>query len=82
LVNVIGIIGAFLLAICGIPQAVLSIKSKHSSGVSLGFLLMWGIGEILVFLYVIMTSMDLILLINYFFNIILVAIILYYKKND
>ena len=40
---------------------------------------MWLSGEVLVLAYVAITNPDLILMSNYVFNIVLVAIIAYYK---
>jgi len=79
IVNIIGAIGSAMLAICGLPQAIQSVKSKSSSGISSSFLILWGVGEILVILYVLNTTKDTILLINYIFNIIIVGIIAFYK---
>lgn len=79
IVELIGIIGATMLALCGLPQAVKSFQDKHSDGLSWGFLLMWGIGEILVLFYVLMTSADLILITNYVVNLIIGGVIVYYK---
>lgn len=75
----IGVIGAILLALCGVPQAIKSVKDKHSYGISWWFILMWFGGEIFVLIYVVLTSCDWILISNYIMNILLIIIILYYK---
>lgn len=51
----------------------------NSDGVSSLFIAMWLSGEVLVLAYVAITNPDLILMSNYVFNIVLVAIIAYYK---
>jgi uncharacterized protein with PQ loop repeat len=74
----IGWLGSILLAFCGLPQAVESIKTKSSEGLTWGFIGMWFIGEIMTFIYI-LPKMDLPLLFNYTANIIFLAIIIYYK---
>jgi uncharacterized protein with PQ loop repeat len=82
IITLIGILGSLLLAVCGLPQAIQSFKTKTSSGVNGAFLFMWGIGEILLLVYVLGTTKDPILLLNYMFNIILIGVIAYYKIKD
>jgi len=78
--ELIGYIGSIMLAICGLPQAIESFKTKSSEGLTWGFLALWFFGEILTFAYV-LPKMDLPLLINYSANIIFLLIILYFKIN-
>lgn len=78
-VELAGIIGSIMLAICGLPQAVQSVKNKSSGGVNSLFLWLWGVGEILMIIYVSKTIKDPILLVNYLLNLIIVGIIAYYK---
>ena len=79
MIDYIGILGSILLAICGAPQCYTSFKTKNSDGVSALFLWLWGVGEILILIYVMCTTMDPILIVNYVFNLIVVGIIAYYK---
>ena len=74
----IGWIGSILLAFCGLPQAIESIKTKSSEGLTWGFIGMWFIGEICTFVYILPT-LNLPLLFNYTANIIFLAIIIYFK---
>ena len=74
----IGCIGSILLAFCGLPQSVESIKTKSSEGLTWGFIGMWFIGEICTFIYILPT-LNLPLLFNYTANIIFLAIIIYFK---
>jgi uncharacterized protein with PQ loop repeat len=74
----IGWIGSLLLALCGLPQAIESFKNKHSNGLTWGFILMWFIGEICTFVYII-PKMDFPLLVNYSANICFLIIIIYFK---
>jgi uncharacterized protein with PQ loop repeat len=76
----VGWIGSILLAFCGLPQAIESYKTKNSDGLTWGFVLMWFVGEICTFIYII-PKMDLPLLFNYSANIMFLIIIIYYKIN-
>jgi uncharacterized protein with PQ loop repeat len=76
--EIIGYIGSIMLAICGLPQAIESYKTKSSEGLTWGFILLWFFGELFTFAYV-LPKMDLPLLINYSVNIIFLIIILYFK---
>lgn len=74
----IGWIGSILLAFCGLPQAWESYKTKSSAGLTWGFLIMWGVGEIFTIVYII-PKWHWPLIFNYTANIIFVSIIVYYK---
>jgi uncharacterized protein with PQ loop repeat len=76
----VGWLGSILLAFCGLPQAIESYKTKNSDGLTWGFVLMWFVGEICTFVYII-PKMDLPLLFNYSANIMFLIIIIYYKIN-
>lgn len=80
LIDVIGWVGATLLAICSIPQTLLSIKQKHSDGVSSLFLMLWYFGTLLTGIYVaVETSSNYPLMANYLINFIMLQVIVYYK---
>jgi len=83
--EIIGWIGSLLLAVCALPQAILSYRQKHSEGISHGMLFLWGLGELFVLAYVVW-KMDLPLIVNYGANLIMILIIGYYKyfptQND
>jgi len=74
----LGWMGSVMLAFCGLPQAVESWRTKSSSGVTWGLLVMWGIGEVLTLLYV-LPRMELPLLFNYATNLVFLCVIGYYK---
>ena len=76
--EIMGWLGSICLAICGLPQAWQSFKDKHSHGISWGFVLLWAFGEIFALAYV-YDKLDLPLLLNYATNILILAVILYYK---
>lgn len=75
---ILGWLGSICLAICGVPQAWMSYREKHSEGISWGFLLLWAFGELFALAYV-YDKLDLPLLVNYAVNILIVGVILYYK---
>jgi uncharacterized protein with PQ loop repeat len=79
MIELIGTIGAIMLALCGLPQAIASIKQGHSDGISTSFIALWLVGEILLIIYVGATNPDFILMANYAFNIVPVGIIAFYK---
>jgi uncharacterized protein with PQ loop repeat len=74
----IGWIGSILLAFCGLPQAIESYKTKNSDGLTWGFLIMWGVGELFTIAYII-PKWHWPLIFNYTANIIFISIITYYK---
>ncbi|MBN1215509.1 MAG: PQ-loop repeat-containing protein [Candidatus Lokiarchaeota archaeon] len=75
-IEVIGWIGAFLLATCGLPQMYKSIKTKNFQGLSLLFILWWGFGELFTLYYIIEKAFRWPLLFNYMINITVVFVIL------
>ena len=81
MIELIGWIGSICLALCGLPQAILSIKTKSSKGISLGMLILWQLGECTTLIYII-AHRNYPLLLNYIFNIIIVSIIFYYKIKE
>jgi uncharacterized protein with PQ loop repeat len=74
----IGWIGSILLAFCGLPQAIESYRTKNSDGLTWGFLIMWGVGEIFTVVYII-PKWHWPLIFNYVANLVFISIILYYK---
>jgi len=78
MLEIIGWLGGFMLAICGAPQAWKSYKDGHSYGISWGFIGLWFWGEVFVLIYILPTGL-LPLILNYTFNILIGSIILWYK---
>ena len=66
------------MAICGVPELVRTVRDKRCH-IGWGMLLSWYIGEILVFIHILTGIKDKALLTNYFFNIAIISIMLYYK---
>jgi uncharacterized protein with PQ loop repeat len=77
--EIVGWLGAILLAVCGAPQALKSIRDGHSRGISSSFLTLWLGGE-LCFLYSTVAKFGFVswLLFNYVGNIIFVSVIIYF----
>jgi len=70
--------GALLLSYCGLPLLIETIHDGHADGVSLSFLLMWYIGEILMLIGTFKLK-NKPLTFNYGLNTIMISIILWYK---
>lgn len=77
-----GTLGAFLLTWCAIPQLVATIRTRDTSGLSWGFLLSWGLGELLLGFYVFVEAPDWRLLLNYWGNAALVSVLVLYKFRN
>lgn len=76
--DIIGWGGSTLLAFCGLPQVIETIRRGNTEGISTVFLWVWGIGEVLTFIYV-FPRLDVPLLFNYSANILFITIILKYR---
>jgi uncharacterized protein with PQ loop repeat len=76
MIEIIGWIGAFLLATCGLPQMVKTLKEKKFEGLSLTFIIWWLLGEIFTLIYILYTAFRWPLLFNYSINIIVCIVIL------
>jgi len=74
----IGWIGSILLAFCGLPEAIVSIKQGRCN-VSWGFLLMWYLGEIFTLAYIVSDVFSYPLILNYGLNLTFISTMIYYK---
>ena len=79
ILEVFGWVGGILLSICGAPIAWESYRDGHSDRVNMLFLKLWFWGEVFVLIYV-FPKFLIPLIANYAFNIVLILVILYYKK--
>jgi MtN3 and saliva related transmembrane protein len=81
MIELIGHLGALLLSFSSAPQLYTTFKTKDVTGLSLNMLLLWGVGCLLMGIYVVFTSAQMPLVINYSLNTALVFtnIILYFK---
>ena len=74
--EIIGWLGICILTCSALPQLYKTWKEQKIDGLSLNMLIMWVLGMGLMFVYFLMTSQDLPLLVNYSFNFIIESIIL------
>ena len=83
MIEIIGWLGAALLALCGAPQAWQSFQNQHSDGISWYFIGMWGGGEALLLLYIFttmgITPLSIPLLANLGVNLFFVGVIAWYR---
>jgi uncharacterized protein with PQ loop repeat len=78
-IELCGYVGAALLAFCAVPLLIKTIRDGHARGVSLGFLLMWAVGEALTLRYVAEVSPTVPLIANYIVNLSMVLVVLGYR---
>jgi hypothetical protein len=76
--ELLGWLGSGLLAFCGVPELLNTLRTKKCS-LSWGFLLMWLFGEIFILIPVLSQNLGLFLVFNYSLNIIIISILCYYK---
>lgn len=82
MIETIGYISSFLLAICTLPQFIRTLKSGHSRNIDVPMYFIWAAGEIIGIAYVTMKhGFDGPLLSNYSVNLVFLLTILYYWKN-
>jgi uncharacterized protein with PQ loop repeat len=82
----IGWLGAFLFAVCAVPQVIKTWRTKKADDLSWLFLLFWLFGEILTLVYLLIDDIGrgithFPLYVNYVFNIIMVVYLVYAKKR-
>lgn len=77
MLEAVGWIGGVLLAVCGIPQAIKTIRDGHCD-ISHLFIWAWFLGEVLTLIYIMPTG-SLPLYLNYSVNVIATSIILFYR---
>lgn len=78
---IIGWLGAVCFALCALPQAIKTYRSKSIKDLSWGFLILWIVGEILCGYYVVQTTgiSQAPLLANYAANGIMLGYLFYAK---
>jgi uncharacterized protein with PQ loop repeat len=77
--ELVGWVGAVCFALCAIPQAVQSYKTKSSEGLNAWTLTLWFWGEVFMIWYILGTTFQIPLLFNYVFNLACLIVIIYYK---
>ncbi len=85
-IEIIGWIGAFLLATCGLPQLFKTIKTKNFSGLSLTFIVWWLAGEVLTLTYILYKAFRWPLIFNYSINIsvclVIIGLFFIWNRNN
>ena len=74
----LGWLGSILLGVCALPETIRTVQDNRCH-VGWGMLLTWLFGEIFVFIHVYFNIHDVALLTNYFSNIVLISIMIWYK---
>jgi uncharacterized protein with PQ loop repeat len=74
MVDFLGFIASVLLILSSVPQLICTLRKRDVSGLSLGTLLFWFWGVVLMGIYVYLTSKQMPLLLNYGFNSVVVGI--------
>jgi MtN3 and saliva related transmembrane protein len=75
-IEILGWIGAVLLATCGLPQLYKTVKTKKFDGLSLTFIIWWLAGEVLTLTYITNSAFRWPLIFNYGINILVCIILL------
>jgi len=75
--EILGSLGSFLLAICGIPLSYSALKSGKSE-INSGFLYLWSLGELLTLIYLVSIG-EKIIIWNYIANLVLLIPVILYK---
>ena len=76
----IGFIGSLLLTFCGMPELIRTVKDRRCH-LGWEFLLMWFFGEVFCFVYI-FDIQNLILLMNYSFNLVVTGLMLIFKIKN
>lgn len=77
-VIILGVIGSICFSVSAVPEVWSAFKT-HYVGVTHGTLMLWSIGELCSLIYVIFKDRDKIQIMNYFFNLMCIAVLIYYK---
>lgn len=78
MIEQVGMLGGLLLAICGLPELLRSIK-RGRCDIGWGMLFCWTLGEYLMLSYVITVTPTLPLLVNYGANVAICTGLCYYR---
>lgn len=82
MIEAIGWVGSVCFALCGLPQAIQTIKTKSAKDFSIWFLGLWLVGEVLMIVYTLLKLQNPQLLFNYFVNLLCLLPIIYYKIKE
>ena len=79
--ELIGWLSTICFSLCAMPQVIRCFKNKHGRDIPWDLTIIWTLGEIFAIIYV-LPIRDYPLLCNYFLNLLLLSIIIYYKVKD
>lgn len=79
MIEIVGSVGSFLLAVCGIFPAIDAVKTRSGVGISWPFLITWWLGEVITLSYLFHKDNILPLLFNYGLNIVFISVIMVCK---
>ena len=83
MIELAGWLSSLALGLCAIPQVIHTWKTGKTDGISVGFLLLWLVGEVFGLIY--LTGFDIMpmpLLVNYMANTIAISYILWKKLRS
>ena len=79
-VTALGAVGALAFALSGLPQAIQCVRTGHAHGLAHGTVALWLVGEAAMLTYALsMYATDLVLLVNYGGNLLIVGVIAWYR---
>ncbi len=83
MLEMLGFSASALLILSSVPQLIHTFKTKDTRGLSLQTLFLWFFGVMFMGIYVLFTSAQLALLLNYAFNTVIVGanIVAYFAYN-
>lgn len=81
MIALLGLIGSLCLGLCALPQVLHTWRTGDTQGLSWSFLLLWAGGEVALLGYVLLTTRDPVLLVNYVFNLLCLSSILTVKAG-
>lgn len=83
-IELVGYTGALINTVSTVPQIIKTYKTKNVDSLSALFLLSWFFGCLFLFIYLLLTTVTIPLLINYICNVVfpLVLIIMFFKYRN
>jgi hypothetical protein len=78
--EIIGMVGSIAFALSGVPAAYHALRDRHCA-YPWGFLILWGIGEILCSIYALHQGADILVWFNYVPNFLCLCILGYFNRR-
>jgi len=80
--ELIGWIGAGMLAMCALPQCIECIRTGSTKGLNPWFLFLWAGGELLLYIYSVQAGAPMVIRLNYVVNLMLLTPIIGIKMYE